>query len=259
MYFIIIFEVFMYFEGTRDSQVYYTKEQDNFCEAHFHRSTEILLVITGEKRVEVNDKAYVLHAGDVLFCPPYAVHTFIPTDNSTQIVVTLLPEHCEHFEQFCQKQEPSTYIVHDNGMILQLVHALQNAENSFIQEGASAMLVGLFVQKTTFSPVRKKNALKIRQIADYITAHYAEQITLQSLAKAFGYSPTYFSAMFKKAFYMTLPQYVNAVRIQKSLSLLKTHNVSSIYFLCGFNNPQQFFLHFKKIHGCTPSKYLKRK
>lgn len=249
----------MYFEGHRDNKAYYTQEQDNYCQAHFHRSMEILLVTKGEKYAEVNGKSYVLHEGDALFCPPYAVHAFPPAENSTQIVVTLLPEHCERFERFYQSREASSYLVHDDGEIRRLIRALQNADNSFIQEGASAMLIGLFVRKTTFMPVNKKNALKIRQIADYITAHCTEQITLGTLANTFGYSPTYFSAMFKKAFYMTVPQYVNAVRIQKSLSLLKTHNVSSVYFLCGFNNPQQFFLHFKKIHGCTPYEYVKRK
>ena len=249
----------MFFEAHRDNKAYYKAEQDNVCKPHFHRSTEIMIVTKGEKRAEINGNAYILHEGDALFCPPYTVHFFLPAQNSTQIVVTLLPEHCERFERFCQTHEPSTYVVRDNGDIQRLARALQTADNGFLQEGASAMLIGLFVQRTAFTTVNKKSALKVRQIADFIDEHYTENLTLASLAKTFGYSPTYFSALFKKSFYMTLPQYINAVRVQKALPLLKTHAVSSVYFLCGFNSPQQFFLHFKKIYGCTPYEYAKRK
>jgi AraC-like DNA-binding protein len=57
---------------------------------------------------------------------------------------------------------------------------------------------------------------------------------------------------------MTLTAYINYVRVQKSTELLKTNQISAVYFLCGFKNPQQYFLNFKKYYGCTPKEYLTR-
>ena len=97
---------------------------------------------------------------------------------------------------------------------------------------------------------------QIHRIADYIDKNYASPIGLEELASEFGYSPNYFSSLFKKYFMTGVTQYINSVRVQKSVPLLKTQKISAVYFLCGFQSPQQYFLNFRKFFGCTPYEYL---
>ncbi|MDE5896915.1 MAG: AraC family transcriptional regulator, partial [Clostridia bacterium] len=90
----------------------------------------------------------------------------------------------------------------------------------------------------------------------YIDEHYAESLTLAEAAGKFGYAPNYFSSLFKRYFRIGFAQYVNSVRVRKSIPLLKTQKASSVCYDCGFRSPQQYFLNFRKVFGCTPYEYL---
>lgn len=95
------------------------------------------------------------------------------------------------------------------------------------------------------------------QIAKYIDEEYGKPLTLSALASRFGYSPNYFSWLFKRHFQTSFPQYLNGIRVRKSLPLLRTKKVYAVCYECGFNSPQQYYLHFKKFYGCTPKEFLK--
>ena len=248
----------MFFESIRDSISYQSNETDNYCPTHFHRSAEILYVHSGEKHVVVNGESIVLHENDVLFCPPYAVHVFLPSKDSKQTVVTVLPEYCERFESFCSGRVPDSYAIHDeNGSILQAVRAFSNTENRLLRLGLANVLFGVFTERVRFMKSKNDKVAEMKRIAEYLQERCTENLTLQCVANAFGYSPTYFSTLFQKHFRASLPQYLNALRVQKAVTLLRTHQVSKLYALCGFNSPQQFFLNFKKVCGCTPKEYLR--
>ena len=56
---------------------------------------------------------------------------------------------------------------------------------------------------------------------------------------------------------MSVSEYVNTVRVNKSLKLLGKMNVQDIAFKVGFNSSQQYFLNFKKVFNSTPNNYAK--
>jgi two-component system response regulator YesN len=94
------------------------------------------------------------------------------------------------------------------------------------------------------------------KIVEFIHEHYQENLTLTSLSQKFGYSPNYFSGLFNRYLGTGVSQYLNSVRIQKSIALLQEKSVEEIAHACGYNSPQQYYLNFKKIHGCSPKEYL---
>lgn len=247
----------MFFETERDKQLYFS-ERDNVCPPHFHKSVEIMYVLSGRKIVYINGKSMELTQGDVLVCPPYTVHRFPPCENTLQLVATATTEYCERFEAFCRTNQPRSYVIKDNNdELLTLIRELQRPQNEIALIGAVNRLLGKYLAKTEFFPIKDTGErTQIAQIAEYIEHNYHEEITLASIAEKFGYSRNYFSALFKKYFQTGLTQYVNFIRIQKSLPLLRQQKTSSIYFRVGFNSPQQYFLNFKKYYGCSPKEYL---
>ena len=247
----------MYFETGRDNSIHYAR-LDNLCPPHFHQSVEILYVLKGEKTVFVGDGQYVLRPHDVLICTPYVMHHYLPDSTGEQIVVTCPVEYCQQFEKLCESMQPIRPVYHDSKReLLPFFSLLEAHGNKVLFSGIVNTILGKFIEATPFVPLKKnRERTLIERIVSYLDEHYAESVGLDTLSTQFGYSPNYFSSLFKRHFRSGFPEYLGGLRIRKSVPLLKTHNVSEIYFLCGFNSPQQYFLHFKKTYGCTPKEFL---
>lgn len=249
----------MFFESNRDQSMFFGIG-DNYCTPHIHHSPEILYVLKGKKTAFLDGKKYDMSEGDILVCPPYLVHYWhLQDDSEEQIAATVLPRYCTEFDSFCKNHSSSSPVVHDDdGTFRQLLMALRDAtKNETLMKGICNCVLGLYIEKAKFvSAKRSHERPLVVQIAEYIENNYMQNITLESISKFFGYSPNYFSALFKQNFYTGVTQYINFIRIEKSLPLLKKQKISTIYYSCGFANPQQYFLNFKKYLGCTPREYL---
>ena len=249
----------MFFESNRDKSMFYGRG-DNYCTPHIHHSPEILYVLSGNKTAYLDGKKYDMKAGDVIVCPPYLVHYWhLQEDSEEQIAATIFPRYCAEFENFCKTHSATSPIVHDDdGTIKTCILAMRDAQkNETLLKGIANCILGIYIEKANFTPSKTTSERPlVAQIAEYIETNYMQSITLESISKLFGYSPNYFSALFKKNFYTGVTQYVNFIRIEKSLPLLKKQKISTIYYSCGFANPQQYFLNFKKYLGCTPREYL---
>ena len=249
----------MYFDFKRETIQFY-KIGDNHCPAHFHRAVEILYVIRGTKEVLINGESYTLQKGKVLFCLPWFIHSFKQSESGEQICVVIPCEYCLSFEEYCKNHGTKNIIITDtDGTFLRFLKMLETADNRILYEGIANTILGLYLQRADFSKnlaptIETKQGL----IAQYIDKHYTENLTLPVIAQYFGYTPNHFSMLFKKIFSIGFVQYLNFIRIQKSLPLLRTKQISSIYLYCGFKNPQQYFLYFKRFWRCTPSEYLQQ-
>lgn len=108
----------------------------------------------------------------------------------------------------------------------------------------------------TYIDEKKPN---VQVIFDYITENYASNISLDTIAEHFGYSPSHLSRLIKSKSGMTFTDYINSLRINEAQNLLSSTNESivSIYERIGFNNRVTFTRLFKQFTGVTPSEYRK--
>lgn len=93
----------------------------------------------------------------------------------------------------------------------------------------------------------------------YIDQHYADNITMNQVAKEALLSPSYFSYLFKSLTGKTFVEYLTTIRIQKSFDLLKNPKllIMEVCLEVGFKNINHFNRTFKSITGMTPSQYRK--
>ena len=61
----------------------------------------------------------------------------------------------------------------------------------------------------------------VSQIQGYIAEHYAEKLTLTSIANQFYISPYYLSRLFKKTINLSLIEYINGVRIKAAQNMIE--------------------------------------
>jgi len=94
----------------------------------------------------------------------------------------------------------------------------------------------------------------VRRATDYIAQHYAEPLRLETVASVAGFTPTYFSRLFRKREGVPFGKYVTAFRIERAKQLLASTDLdaSRIAELSGFGTPQYFSAQFPPLAGVTP-------
>ncbi|MDP4098542.1 response regulator [Paenibacillus sp. P96] len=99
----------------------------------------------------------------------------------------------------------------------------------------------------------------IRDIAAYLDAHYADEITLQDISGRFYLSREYISRKFKQEFGVNLSEYLCRLRINQAKLLLLNPRLrlQQVAELVGYQDEKYFGKVFKKLEGITPGEYRK--
>ncbi|WP_163192438.1 response regulator transcription factor [Clostridium thermarum] len=97
----------------------------------------------------------------------------------------------------------------------------------------------------------------IPAIIEYVNKNYANDITLNDVAKSVNLSYHYFSKIFKDEMGKSFTDYLTELRLEKSMKLLANPSLS-IKEICqkiGYNDPNYYCKTFKKVTGMTPTEY----
>jgi two-component system response regulator YesN len=100
----------------------------------------------------------------------------------------------------------------------------------------------------------------IFEIVKYVDAHYADDLTLQSIAERFFLSREYISRKFKQQFQENLSDYIERIRMAKAKLLLMNpqYRIVQIAELVGYKDEKYFSKVFKKLEGFSPNEYRKQ-
>jgi AraC family transcriptional regulator len=96
-----------------------------------------------------------------------------------------------------------------------------------------------------------------RTVTTYIEEHFAEQISLATLAQLVRLSPYYFCRAFKQSFGMPPHRYHGSRRIEHAKILLAkpASSVTEVGLEVGFSETSSFSAAFRKVTGLTPTTY----
>lgn len=103
----------------------------------------------------------------------------------------------------------------------------------------------------------KKLTKVVEQAKAYIDAHFAAELTLETIAAQLCISVTHLSRLFKAQTGQSFVDYVTSVRLEKAKELLKATDMSikQVCYKVGFNDPNYFSKVFKRSVGVTPGEY----
>ena len=114
-------------------------------------------------------------------------------------------------------------------------------------------------RKEAEDSLRRANK-RIFEILNYINTHYAENLSLESVAQKFYISKFYLSHAFKEVTGFTFVEYLCNVRVKEAQRLLYKTNLSvaDIAQQVGFGTVTHFGRVFRKISGESPVRYRKQ-
>ncbi|MDN7242879.1 response regulator transcription factor [Planococcus sp. N028] len=99
----------------------------------------------------------------------------------------------------------------------------------------------------------------IDKILAYIEQHYTQPLRLSEIADHFHFNASYLSSYFSTHHKEGFSEYLNRVRIKKSMELLEnsTVTISNISGMVGYSEHSYFCKVFKRITGMSPGTYRK--
>lgn len=97
----------------------------------------------------------------------------------------------------------------------------------------------------------------IQKAVCYMREHHQELLSLTDISREMGISPSYFSCLFKKETGKNYVEFLNEIRLEKTLEELKDkdYKISVIAEQHGFHNQEYFSRFFKKAMGVSPAKW----
>ena len=254
---------------------------------HFHAEYEIYYLMKGERYYFINNTTYPVKQGSLVFINQNQIHKTIgaPTEQTSheRVLFSLPVSFLDRINALVPRFQSQQFFSEHFGVLLlslkeqkivnDIVSALEDElsnkalhyEQVALMKMAELLLLAkrkakkTDIAETISAPNTAKHE-KVNLIAQYITKHYEQPISLPLLAKECYVSKYYLCRIFKEVTGLTVIEYTNLIRIQKAQQLLKKtdKSITEIAHICGFDNITYFQRVFKSYIGSTPLNYRKQ-
>lgn len=244
----------------RPSDLLYGKLVDGFqgYPPMFHSHGELLYVVRGSLNITIDGKDYMLQEGQFSILFPYLTHSYQHAPDA-RVLFFLFDPSVIAFTNTMLNKHPVCPIMDGKPFAAMLLRA-QEMLNMKKTKTATAYLnavLGEFLEVAQLTDAPEVDRSTTVKILEYCAEHFAEPITLKTIADALFISQSYVSKVFSDKLRYSFREYINSLRINRAKELLTDSGlpISEIMFACGFTNQSSFNRVFQAFCGCTPRAY----
>lgn len=234
----------------------------------------------GQMRWTVDTEEISIHPGECIFMNARIPHATYAVEDTEYFLLQFPRDKLfssssddQKFLRFFMNGEQQRYCLIDGSQefhrefidtvrrILLEITGEQAHREAFIHIYSNLLLAILMRAGVVSSDRNPKGAglNKILPVIRYIDSHYAEAISLDTLSSVCGFNKMYLCRLFRQITGKTVTEYMNFVRIERSIALLSETDLSitEVSLSSGFSNLSHFNRTFLRHTGCTPSSYRK--
>ena len=216
--------------------------------SNFHSGIEFSYALTKTQSAVINGKLISYQPNEICFCNPYDIHTFLPSDNGTHYLFSINEIDFAQFQDITPSIMNHLTDIEVNKEILSILDYLHEHQNELTPmelNGYRTIILGKIIKH-----YKNENKIKIdktyhdiRDVLFYLNDHYMKPLTRDSVASHFGYTPNYFSYLFKSTLNIGFKEYLNQLRYLKVMDKLSSQKISKTNAILesGFENTQSFY------------------
>ncbi len=234
---------------------------------HWHNEVEIFCVVEGYIDFYINSVCYSLNSGESIIVNADEIHS-VKAEHPNKVVVLQIPKstlkmyhghESIHFAQVYDKKDEKLFKT-----VVDIFMTAEKKESTYIYSLLGKYYMLLEYLFKTYREDAGTNVLKqmddisrLSCITDFIKENCDREISLDEVAKRFGYTSSYLSKLFKQSTSINYKTFVDTVRLNNAYNeLLNTDaSVNDIAYNNGFPNVKSFINVFKKRYGLTPHAY----
>lgn len=241
-----------------------TEYENGNGDFHFHSQIELCVVTEGEIEALVNNKCQRLKCGELAIALSYETHMYIPVGNAKFTVLIIPADLCREFTETVKPKSNSIPFIKSSAITREIalyIDEIKNDQNCFITKtGYVYLILGMILKNLSFDAKSTPSDTDLaHKILMYIHNNFASDITLASVASHLGYNSSYISQFFKANFNIGIKRYINIIRLNSAISLIKEahHSITYCAMESGFNSLRTFYRVFYSEFNCTPQEYIK--
>lgn len=246
-------------------------------EKHPHKYAELMIVLEGQAVEVVDEQEHYTKAGDVYVLYPGMLHeqrdvrgyryAIFKFDHNTFITEAEPLRYLPGFHLLFSMESGSTLraVVNDTTLatVESLTHMMEQELANYTQESESvnnhlfmAMVTILCRNCQPSLPALRLYRQVIAQALGYMETHYAEAVTLDTLAKVSGYSRRHFTRLFRENMNCSAMAYLTELRLNAACRLLEQNEtLTAIAASCGFSDAAALCRAFRRRFGVTPKMF----
>ena len=232
------------------------KELHGFTDTHWHEFYELEYFYGGDGEYEIDGISYSIKRGMCFFMTPMNFHR-VEAKKCRVYNVMFSEGACERrfLVPLCDGMRGSVFEIDEKeGALLEAL--LDELSGSGGEDGYSFYLLSVILGKLCAHG--KKAIGDVSPIAlsmQYILMNFRSSPSLEETAAYAGYTPTYFSSLFKKETGESYKQYLDRLRFEHARKLLISTDMSpsEVCKDSGFSDYPNFSRRYKKRFGVSPS------
>lgn len=250
-----------------------------------HDFWELVYIDKGSVAVRRDEEELILKQGQIIFHRPNEFHSIRAMDSSPNFFVISFVSASlamASFERCCMQLErihktllsaviteaEKTYIIPKNDPDLRKLRRKTDGPiggEQLIKTCLEQLLIFLLrsiteKNKTVLPQMNVEEAPLITALKEYLTIRCEENVRIEEICHAFGYSKSFLSRLFREYTGQSLAGFARKRKIERAKELIRQSdlNFAQISAILSFENPQYFSRVFKKECGMTPTEFKNR-
>ena len=225
---------------------------------HTHEFLEIEYILSGSGKYRIDGEEYEIAEGMLFFMSPTNFHS-VETEGAEVYNIMFSENFCDpiYVTRAISRGASAVHFEGEGAVFIESL--LRELLASYDDEVLSSHLLSCIMARVSRAEGERRET-PVSRAALYALTHFRSSPSLSDVAALVGFTPSYFSELFREQTGITYKKWLNNAKFDyaKKLLLFTDMTVLEVSAESGFSDYPNFVRRFKERYGITPTAFRSR-